>query len=115
MTGSQIIILLIGSLTTAATYWFFFAKKEIKASVTGSSINIKVDAGYSPSEIVVKKNQVFTLKITRTDRSDCLDEIVLPEWNIKEFLPLNKEINITINPVKEGQYPFHCGMNMFHG
>ncbi|OGG03848.1 hypothetical protein A2W14_04885 [Candidatus Gottesmanbacteria bacterium RBG_16_37_8] len=115
MSLDQIITLLMGTIAIAFTYWFFFGKKEELAQVSGSSINIRVDAGYSPSNIVIKKDTSVTLNILRSDSSDCLEEIILPEWNIKKFLPLNKKISISIEPKKEGVYPFHCGMNMFHG
>src|SRR3989344_5443088 len=115
MEMGQIIILLIGFSAILFTYWFFFAKKEDIEEASGSSVNIKVDAGYSPSTIVIKKGQPVTLNIKRIDSSDCLEEIILPQWSIKKYLPLNKEVHINLEPKKEGEYPFHCGMNMFHG
>lgn len=115
MVLEQLITLLIGNLAIIFTYWFFFGKKEEQVEISGSSINIKVDAGYSPSNIIIKKDQPVTLNILRKDSSDCLEEFILPEWNIKKYLPLNKEISINLEPKKEGEYPFHCGMNMFHG
>lgn len=115
MVLEQLITLLIGSLAIIFTYWFFFGKKEEQAEISGSNINIKVDAGYSPANIVIKKDQPVTLNILRKDSSDCLEEFILPEWNIKKYLPLNKEISINLEPKKEGEYPFSCGMNMFHG
>ncbi|OGG00703.1 hypothetical protein A3D78_04300 [Candidatus Gottesmanbacteria bacterium RIFCSPHIGHO2_02_FULL_39_14] len=111
----QIITLLIGLEGIIFTYWYFFEKKEGVQRVTGSSITIKVDAGYSPSTIVIKKNIPVTLKIVRTDKSDCLEEIVIPEWKIKKYLPINKEVSLNLEAKKTGEYPFHCGMNMFHG
>ena len=115
MSPQQFLTLLIGTLSIIFTYWFFFVKKEDQQEITGSSINVKVDAGYSPSTIVINKDTPVTLNITRSDSSDCLEDFVLPEWNIKKYLPLNKEISLNLEPKKEGEYPFHCGMNMFHG
>ena len=115
MNINQFIILISGTVAVAATGWFFFAKKEDVEEAFGSSVSIKVDAGYSPSTIVIKKGQPVTLNIERIDASNCLEEIILPEWGIKKYLPVNKEISINLEPKKEGEYPFHCGMNMFHG
>jgi plastocyanin domain-containing protein len=44
-----------------------------------------------------------------------LEEIVIPDLGVKEFLPLNEEVSIKITPPKVGLYDIHCGMNMFHG
>lgn len=115
MAIEQVTTLLIGILAILATYWFFFGKKEEMVEISGTSISIKVDAGYSPSTIVLKKDQPVTLNIKRLDSSDCLEEIIIPEWGVKKYLPVNKEIRINLGPKKEGEYPFHCGMNMFHG
>lgn len=115
MLAEQITILLFGGAIILFIAWYFFGKKESVAEVVGSSISVKVDAGYSPSIIVIKKDQPVTLKLTRTDPSDCLEEIVIPEWKIKTFLPLNKEVAIDLEPATVGEFPFSCGMNMFHG
>ncbi|MEK7165829.1 MAG: cupredoxin domain-containing protein [Patescibacteria group bacterium] len=111
----QIITLLSGAGLILFVAWYFFGKKEEIAEISGTSIAVKVDAGYSPSTIVIKKNQSVTLKITRSDPSDCLEEIVIPEFKIKKSLPLNQEIEINLEPKNTGEFPFHCGMNMFHG
>lgn len=115
MITPQIITLIIGTSAVIFTYWFFFGKKDEILQIQGSSINIKVDAGYSPATFIIKKDTPVTLNIKRTDSSDCLEEIILPGWGIRKHLPLNKEISISLSPQKEGEYPFHCGMNMFHG
>lgn len=112
---NQLFILIIGTLSIVFIAWYFFGKKDEVTEVSGSSINIKVDGGYSPSSIMIKKNKSVTLKILRTDPSDCLQDLIIPEWKIKKSLPLNKEIAIDLKPDKVGEFPFHCGMNMFHG
>ena len=115
MSFEQIIILSTGVIAIIFVAWYFLGKKEDEQEVIGSTISIKVDAGYSPSTISTRKNQPITLKILRTDPSNCLDEFVIPQWMIHKTLPLNKEITITLTPQETGEFPFHCGMNMFHG
>jgi len=44
-----------------------------------------------------------------------LEEIYIPDFKVKEYLPLNKSVEITLTPKKEGTYQTHCGMGMFHG
>lgn len=115
ITAEQISILLFGSAATLFVAWYFFGKSETIAQASSNEIAIKVDAGYSPSQIKVSKGRQVTLRILRTDPSDCLDQIVIPQWSINRTLPLNKEISISFTPDESGEFPFHCGMNMFHG
>ena len=110
----KIIVSTIGITLIAAIYWFFFGKKD-EAVTAGSRLEIIVSGGYKPSVIKIKKNQTTILSIKRTEDNSCLEEIVLPDFKIKEYLPLNKTVEIKITPTKLGEFNFHCGMNMFHG
>ncbi len=95
-------------------YWFFFGKKE-DAVAAGNAITIIVDGGYKPSHIKIKKDKTTTLTFLRKDPNSCLEEIVIPDFKIKKFLPLNEPISVTLSPPQAGTYGIHCGMNMFHG
>ena len=76
---------------------------------------ITVDGGYKPNVIKISKNRPATLTFIRKDTNSCLEEIVFPDYKIKEYLPLNKEVTITLSPPHPGTSGFHCGMSMFHG
>ena len=95
-------------------YWFFFGKKESEVVASGS-IDILVDGGYSPQVIRIERGRKIKLLLTRKDPNTCLEEFIIPDFKIKKYLPLNKTIEVEINPDKAGEFPFHCGMNMFHG
>ena len=114
MSLDKILVSVVGFGLIGFIWWFFFGKKE-REVVAGESIDVIVDGGYKPASIRIKKGQKTTLKITRRDPNSCLEEIILPDFKIKKFLPLNREIEISITPQKEGEFGFHCGMNMFHG
>ena len=92
-------------------YWFFFGKKDEAVTTT----TILVDGGYKPSVIQISAGRSTTLTFTRRDPNSCLEEIVIPDFKIKKFLPLNMPVRITLSPTKPGAYGIHCGMNMFHG
>jgi plastocyanin domain-containing protein len=105
-------------------YWFFFGKKElvvetpVSASLSSAKnldVGIIVDGGYKPSIINVRKGQKTTLSLLRKDSNSCLEEIVIPDFKIRKYLPLNKVVEIDITPNEAGEFDFHCGMNMFHG
>lgn len=94
-------------------YWFFFGKKE-ESMIVSDQWTITVDGGYKPNTIKIHKDKPATLIITRKDANSCLEEIVFPDYKIKTYLPLDKEVTITL-PSPHKPSVFHCGMNMFHG
>ncbi len=109
------IIVLISSLGISFyIYWFFLKHTENSQKVESSSVDIVVDGGYKPASIILKNNKKTTLNFVRNDPSDCLQEVVLPEFGIRKFLPLKETVSIEINPKKPGTYDISCGMNMFH-
>ncbi len=116
----KLIVSTTGIAIIAGIYWFFFGKKlsEAKSRSAGEEASdtwsITVSGGYKPKTIKVVKDKPATLTFTRTDPTACLEEIVFPDYKIKEFLPLNKPVTITLPPPHKPS-GFHCGMNMFHG
>lgn len=116
MTPDKIIVLIAGTITTLFTYWFFFMKKQIKASsLKSGSIAILVSGGYRPDRIVVPYGKTSKLIFNRRDPSQCLDEVVLPDFRIKKSLRMNEKTEILITPNKKGEFDFSCGMGMYHG
>lgn len=110
-----VIVNLIVIVLIVTVAWFFFVKKEEAVVVAGKTINILVNGGYQPKSIQVKKDQPTTLIFERTDPTDCLEEVVIPDLNIREYLPLNQKKSIAITPTKAGILNFHCGMSMYYG
>src|SRR3989338_7237711 len=96
------------------TYWFFLMKKEEVVSVK-DNVDIIVDGGYSPNTISIPKGKTTKISFLRKDQSSCLEEVVLSDFKIRKFLPLNKKVTIEVTPQKAGEFGFACGMNMFHG
>lgn len=114
MELDKIIVLIAGSSLMAFVYWFFFMKKD-EAVKADNEIDILVSGGYKPSVVEVKPNQNIKLNFIRKDPSDCLEEVILSDFKIKRYLPLNEKVTIEINPKVKGEYKFSCGMNMYHG
>lgn len=118
----KLIVSVAGILGVVFTFWFFFMKKEDVVEVansvdsTGSpQVDIIVDGGYKPETISIPKGKTIKINFLRRDPSDCLEEVVLSEFKIRKYLTLNKKVTIEITPQKSGEFPFSCGMNMFHG
>lgn len=114
MTLDKIIVTLIGLAGIVFTYWFFLRKKD-KVVEAKNAIDIMVEGGYLPSVISIPKGKTTTLNFFRKDPSSCLEEVVIPDFKVRKFLPLNTTVAIPITPQKAGAYEIVCGMNMFHG
>lgn len=115
MEIDKVIVIFSGTLIIMFIYSYFLRHKEAAIQVMGNTIHILVNGGYKPQTIVVKKGQKTTLQFERTDPSSCLEEVVLPDFGKRVYLPLNKTTEIEIQPDTVGEYEISCGMNMFHG
>ncbi|MDO8659686.1 MAG: cupredoxin domain-containing protein [Candidatus Parcubacteria bacterium] len=114
MVLDKIIVTIIGIIAICFTYWFFLKKKEKEITVSGS-IDIIVEGGYSPNVISIPKGKTTKLNFIRKDTNSCLEEIVLGDFKVRKYLPLNQKITIELTPQKSGEFGYSCGMNMFHG
>ncbi len=115
MSTDKIIVTIFSIVGIAFTYWFFLMKKEQAVAVSSDSVDITVSGGYQPEVISIPKGKTTKINFLRKDPSSCLEEVVLSGFKIRKYLPLNKKVSIEITPQKTGEYPFSCGMNMFHG
>lgn len=109
---AALIVTILGIALIGGIFWFFFITPSDKLEQTNKVI---VSGGYKPKTVVLKSGVETTLTFLRTDKNSCLEEIVIPDFGIKEFLPLNEAVLIKVKPPKEGIYDMHCGMNVFHG
>lgn len=114
MNLDKIIVMISGGIGIAFTYWFFLIKKEKTVNVK-DSVEIVVEGGYSPEVVSISKNKKTKLNFTRRDSNSCLEEIVISDFGIRRYLPLNEKVSIEITPKKTGEFTYSCGMNMFHG
>ncbi len=112
----KILVALFSIGGIAFVYWFFLMKKDDEAVVVNSNnVDIIVEGGYSPNVISIPKGKPTTLNFIRKDPSSCLEEVVLSDFRVKKYLPLNQKTPITIIPKETGEFDYACGMNMFHG
>ena len=110
----KVIVAIAGIAGVIFTYWFFLMKKDTVVDAS-DTITIVVEGGYSPSSISLPKGKTTNIIFFRKDPSSCLEEVVLPDFKIRKFLPLHQKITIPITPQKSGTFEIVCGMNMFHG
>jgi len=114
MTPDKIFVGLFSLAGVAFTYWFFLMKKEEVVSVK-DSVDITVEGGYTPNTISIPQGKTTKINFVRKDPSSCLEEVVLGDFKIRKYLPLNQKVTVEVTPRVKGEFDFACGMNMFHG
>lgn len=78
-------------------------------------VEITVSGGYQPAVISVPVGKTTRISFLRTDPTDCLSELILPDFRIKKELPLNRKVSVEITPKERGEFGYTCGMNMYRG
>lgn len=111
----KIIVLILSVAGILLTYWFFLQKEDKQVEASGDEIDITVEGGYKPASVVIPSGKTTKLNFLRKDSSSCLEEVVLGNFKIRKFLPLNKKVTLEVTPQKKGEFGFSCGMGMFHG
>ena len=114
MSIDKIFVLILGIAGIIFTYWFFLMKKG-KETAVSEEAQIIVEGGYTPENISVTRGEKTKITFLRKDTSSCLEEVVLGDFHIRKYLPLNQPVTIEITPKKAGEYKYSCGMNMYHG
>ena len=101
----------------ALTNWYFLGpKKAAVAAATGGVVDltVRVEGGYSPSEIEVPAGSKVRMTFDRREDNPCSDELVIADFGIRRDLPpfAKTVVEFTATP---GRHEFKCGMGMLHG
>ena len=119
MNATQIIVNVSGLAIIAWIVWYFWLwRGESFAAQTKNGIqtvDVVVKGGYQPAAIMVKAGQRVRLNFTRREASTCSEEVVVPDFGKRAYLPENLSVPIEVMPEKPGEYAFTCGMNMYRG
>ncbi|WP_224243067.1 cupredoxin domain-containing protein [Hyalangium gracile] len=92
------------------------AKTEAKGSAAQvQEVTIRVEGGYNPGQVQVKKGVPVRLRFQRKDNAGCSEELVIPDFGVKKTLPALSETVVEFTPDKTGTFPFTCGMGMLKG
>jgi plastocyanin domain-containing protein len=119
MNATEIIVNISGLAIIAWIVWYFWLwRGESFAAQTKNGIqavDVVVKGGYQPAAIMVKAGQRVRLNFTRREASTCSEEVVIPDFGKRAYLPENLSVPIEVMPEKPGEYAFTCGMNMYRG
>lgn len=120
MTALDGVVIACGVALIALINWYFFFSPEpaAVAAVGGGGIAevpIVVEGGYSPSTVRVPRGARVRLVFDRREDASCSEEVVIPAFGVRRFLPAYEKTTVEITPAESGRYPFTCGMSMLRG
>jgi plastocyanin domain-containing protein len=120
MTTSQLAVTLLGLCAIIWINYYFFLAGRGAAVAAGSAtgtqrIRIEVKGGYSPAVVKVRAGRPVRLEFFRDETNSCTEEVVLPDFGIRSFLPAHQTTPVDFTPTRPGDYEFTCGMGMVRG
>jgi plastocyanin domain-containing protein len=119
MNATDLLVILLGLAAIAWVNWYFFlAGSGASAAIDAGGrqeVRILVRGGYTPAAVSARRGTPLRLVFDRQETSGCSEEVVIPDFNIRRFLPANQETAIDLTPDKAGSYEFTCGMGMLRG
>lgn len=120
MSPADWIVIAAGIAAIAWVSWYFFLARRPAVTATAGEggmqeVTITVQAGYTPSEVKVKRGAPVRLVFDRRETSGCSEEVVIPEFGIRRFLPAFQKTAVELTPEEAGTFDFTCGMSMLHG
>ena len=109
-----------GLALIGAIYWWFFRAAKGAVGVTTVSggrqeLVVTISGGYSPATISVTAGRPVRLLFDRQESNPCSEEIVIPAFGVRKFLPPHQRTAVEFTPAAAGTFDFSCGMGMLHG
>ena len=120
MTLDKWLVLAAGILAIAWVLWYFLLARRAAGTARSAGsgvqeITVTVRGGYDPAEIHVQAGRPVRLVFDRQETSSCSEEVLLPDFRIRRFLPANQSTSIEFTPERPGDHEFTCGMGMLRG
>lgn len=120
MSGIEWLVLLGGLAAIAWVNWYFFlAESSAGGAVAGvtaaGEVRIVVRGGYAPATVRVASGHPVRLVFDRQESSGSSEELVIPDFGVRRFLPPHQETVVEVTPEAPGTYDFTCGMGMLRG
>ncbi len=117
---TNVLVVLLGLAAIVWVNWYFLFAGRGRALVAQPAggaqvVNIDVAGGYDPSTIRVRPGLPVQLVFERRESAGCSEEVVLPDFGIRRFLPPFERTTVELTPQKPGSYEFTCGMGMLRG
>jgi plastocyanin domain-containing protein len=120
MTTIQLVVTLLGLAAVAWVNWYFFVagRSAGVAAAIGTGgvqrVRVEVKGGYTPAVIRVRAGTPVQIDFHRAETNTCTEEVVIPDFGIRTFLPAHRTTSVTFTP-GTGSHEFACGMGMVRG
>ena len=91
---------------------------QTKAAATKGPTRVAISVtenGFEPEMVKVAAGQPVTLVVTRQTTKTCATELVMPDYQINQSLPLGQAVEITFTPARPGEIGYACAMDMYKG
>ena len=120
MTSLEWIVILAGAAAIAWVNWYFFLARRGSATAAISEnstqeVTITVHGGYDPAEVHLRRGVPARLIFDRQETSGCSEEVVIPDFGVRKFLPAFQKTTVEVRPETAGSFEFTCGMSMLRG
>lgn len=119
MTPTDWTVIAAGLTLIGLINWYFFLARPaaVTAATEGGvqAVPVVVIGGYQPAEIRVTAGTPVRLLFDRRETSPCSEEVVLPDFGTKRYLPANRVTPVEFLPTTPGSFEFTCGMSMLRG
>jgi plastocyanin domain-containing protein len=122
MHASDGAVVAAGVAAIAWVNWYFFVAERRKAAaqakVGAAGVQqavIRVEGGYAPARVRLRAGEPARLVFDRREDSNCSEEVLIPDFGIRRFLPAHQRTGVDLPPARPGTYDFTCGMGMLRG
>jgi plastocyanin domain-containing protein len=104
------------ALIALVVWWFWLSKPKPRRTEAGLPIEVVVENGvYTPSVIETPAGKPVRLRFLRKDPSPCAEKVLFDALGVSADLPIDKPVELTVQPPAPGEYEFTCQMRMYRG
>ena len=115
MKRLPILLPLIAAFIALGGFAIAQQKKAPEKASNAQTAKVTIDVkGFQPSNLTLKPDVPAEITFLRTTNDTCATSVEIPDYKIKQDLPLNKAVVVTMTP-KKGTFTFMCGMKMYSG
>ena len=122
MPPAKLAVTIAGAVIILWVLWYFLVPPKASAQPTGRKVDgvrdvdITVKGGYQPATISARAGERLRLNFYRDETDACSERVIFENGlEVNAPLPAFQNTAVEIGPLREGEYPFHCAMNMLKG
>ena len=120
MSPADYLVVAAGLALIAWVNWYFFVAgrspaREAVRTAGRQEVTITVRGGYEPAAVRVKAGEPVRLVFDRQETSGCSEEVVIPDFGVRRFLPPFEKTAVDVRAPDPGTHEFTCGMGMLRG